>query len=271
VEQVVLAVDAPIELPEVRASLTLSLAGYGSMSECCHSSAALGFMQVASCFDTENLYGAQLTPGLGFVTPGAANNSQYLFHLQAAGATAAPIWQSWTNAQQALEYSTQAEEYCFELLALDVRTLATHRYDALEPRCAPHGSLGALGPRPLSVSDAQLDRLICPTPPESLAARWCEVNERLCANNTTLQGCDSYGPVCHGELVPEPDLAGAGGVGGASVAGASGSGGAPSAGMGDESSSSGCSAALAQRSSAPVWVWSVLGLLALRARRTRNG
>ena len=226
---VVTAVDEPIRVPALTTSgIALSTQRTLGTPVCCQHLPQ--YAGPANCFASEATVRAQLTATLA-QTDAGASASQFLFAVHAQG-TSPPMFMPF--APVGVFFSEQAEQYCFEVLALDINTQRTERYDELAPRCAPHGGLEPLGVQSNAGADVALaSRSTCPLPPEGFAPRWCTLNEAACTTQPNAIGCQAYGHVCRGEPLPmampvpvamamATDAAGA--AGGAATNGASGSG-----------------------------------------------
>jgi hypothetical protein len=131
----------------------------------------------------------------------------------------------------AFSFDTQADEYCFDISAIEITTGELYTFDELE-RCVPH-DVRALTMRAAEPSATDLDPTICPAPPDGFEASWCELNEEPCAAEPDRVGCELAGHVCRGE--PLPGAVTTGGTGG--MTSSAGAGGA--SGMSGESGSGG--------------------------------
>jgi hypothetical protein len=265
-------IEAPIAPPSLTGSLAVKADRKTTASACC--TKVPGFAEPpAGCFPVETTVQASVIPSLALVDP-APSTSQFLFALRPAGSSADPPFQRWPPGPAF--FHEQAEQYCVDVLALDINTGAVHRYDELTARCLPHGGLEPIG-RFVEPVDAGLDRSICPLPPAELAWRWCMLNGAACAADRAAAGCVGYGHVCRDEPLPAPPPRTFSGAAGGAARGMSGAGGVPGEAGSAASTglqptpngahASGCSLASA-RSATPAPAWLALIALILVRRCT---
>jgi hypothetical protein len=105
-----------------------------------------------------------------------------------------------------------ADQYCFDLVAMDIATMQTFSYADLMPRCKPHGDLGTVGTRPIEVDPAALAHEVCMVPPPLETKQWCDLNDNVCRSNRAAAGCEDFGPLCTGEPALPPPTAGGSGA-----------------------------------------------------------
>jgi MYXO-CTERM domain-containing protein len=142
-----------------------------------------------------------------------------------------------------LVYNLQnaANEYCFNLEAMDIASGQSFGYADLMPHCQLHGNLGTIGTQPIVIDfDAVLARAVCPTPPASYVTQWCAINA-ACSGTPSQAGCEQFGQLCRGEPPPSAGTTAGRGVAGSGGTIKSGSAGVP--GMAGGSTAPGVSAA----------------------------
>lgn len=240
---------APIAItqPSVSSEPSVSAVSETFNAACCRAY-QFGVLQDTSCFPNQQRRSVILDPGFSTADPAVLLN-QFLFRMGPAPGTAvnAPLtpWSSLTP----MWFTEQAQEYCYELEAIEIISRTVYTYDDLES-CVPHGDLAELGVVEVEPGAAELDHLVCQAPPDQYKDQWCDLNEDPCADDAMATACGLYGFVCRGEdLPPDPfsmtggfsgfDGAGIGGFAGmvAGAGGTSGVGGstAGSGGMGGAS------------------------------------
>lgn len=284
-----------IARPTVTTEPSVSSVSETNSFACCRSLQS-GFLNDSSCFPAEQRRSVMLDPGFTTADPAVLLN-QFVFRMGAGtglAAGAAPY--AWSSLSP-LWFSVQAEEYCFELEALDIVARTVFTYEDLDS-CAEHGELAELGISAVEPGPAELDHLVCQAPPTQYEEEWCELNEDPCAEDAMATACGLYGFVCRGEPLPADPFSmggfagmigtsGVGAIGGFGGGGAGGSGGSGGtmpdggvSGMSDEDpdapsepdGDSGCTVVdLADGRSAPsALAWSVAAAaLALIKRRRR--
>jgi hypothetical protein len=204
-----------IARPAISTAPSASWRGDTNNWGCCRSLIG-GVLQDASCFPNEQRASIVLEPGFTTATP-AVEMNQFVFRIAAAAATLSVSQPSvWPNLpmQPILE---QAEEYCFQIEAIDIVSETVFSYASTDiTLCAPHGDLADLGIMPLEPGAAELDRLVCHAPPEAYKEEWCELNEDPCADDAMATACGLYGFVCRDEPLPPDPFSMTGGFGGVS-------------------------------------------------------
>lgn len=200
-------------------------------------------LETSSNFPIEQRASIMLEPGFSTADPAVLLN-QFVFLIGTEEVPAAMFGASvWPSLLVSPLYN-QAEEYCFNLEAIEIVSGTVHSYEDIE-RCAPHGDLKDLGTFPIEPGSVELDRVVCHAPPDQYKDQWCDLNEDPCAEDDNETGCGLYGFVCEGDpLPPDPfsTMAGFGGMGGFGAIGGAGSGamgGSTSGGMGGMGGSSG--------------------------------
>jgi hypothetical protein len=235
---VVDAVD--LSLPDLKSEPSVSLVTQPLDTLCCTQWTDVGVL-TGECVPTTNVHTVVLDPGLSSST-GAIALSQYMFGISAPAAAPARYVQ-WSTPL-ALSFTTQAEEYCYDLAAIAIFDGSMHELDELMRRCAPHGALGELGTERPVLRPSFYDRKSCTAPPEGFEEPWCEHNAD-CAGSHEAE-CVLFDHVCHGG--PEPiwtptGIAGLGGGGGMMASAGSGGSGAggfdPLGGIGGAGGASG--------------------------------
>ena len=192
---------------------------------CCRSLIG-GVLQDASCFPNEQIASIVLEPGFTTSTP-AVEMNQFVFRIATGTTPLSGVQPSvWPNLPME-PIREQADEYCFQLEAIDIVSEMAFSYTALDVElCAPHGDLADLGIVPLEPGATELDRLVCHAPPEAYKEEWCELNEDPCADDAMATACGLYGYVCRDEPLPPDPFSMTGGFGGFSgMIGTSGMGG----------------------------------------------
>jgi hypothetical protein len=264
------AVD--LSLPVLLSEPSLSLLIESTDTQCCDLWTELG-IETGSCSTTREQAYAALEPGLSSST-GAGALGQFIFATWAPGTTAQGTYELWPPTAQGIAFATQAEEYCYEITAISIVDSTEYAYDDLEPRCVPHGDLGALATLPSELPASFFDRSRCTEPPDGLEEGWCEQNEDC--EGSDAPDCVMFDHLCDdGERPGWPaGTAGGGGSDDPGSAGTSGDAGSDTERDDDPPTSSeeGCSVALEgtrtrSHAGAP---WLALGLaLALRRARKR--
>jgi hypothetical protein len=175
-----------------------------------------GILQDASPFPIEQIASVMLEPGFTTATP-AVEMNQFVFRIATGSETVSAVQPSvWPNLPMAPIYE-QAEQYCFQLEAIDIVTETVFSYASTDiTLCAPHGDLADLGVRPIEPGAVELDRLVCHAPPEAYEEEWCELNEDPCADDAMATACGLYGFVCRDEPLPPDPFSMTGGFGGGS-------------------------------------------------------
>lgn len=202
--------EITIARPAISADPSASWRGETYTVACC-SSLIGGILQQASCFPDQQRASITLEPGFITSDPAVLLN-QFLFRLgndEVPSASAFPG--IWPNVTMSPIY-TQAEEYCFELQAIEILTGMVFTYEDIE-HCAPHGELADLGVIEIEPGSAELDRLVCHAPPDKYQDQWCDLNEDPCADDDMATACGLYGFVCEGEPLPPDPFSGFGGFG----------------------------------------------------------
>jgi hypothetical protein len=275
--------------PALSATLSVERSEQNDM-QCCN--VLPGFMSPvkASCFPTEAMSFIAMTVVLTN-TVLSSDLNQFLFKLSVPAAMAPGSYLP-LQGSYPFRFQTVADQYCFDVEAIDIASMQTFKYADLMPRCKPHGDLGTIGTRPIDVAAAALAHEVCMVPPPLEAKQWCDLNDSACSSNRAAPGCEDFGPLCKGEpALPPPnagasgaraaagsggDAARAGAAGLKSVAGTAGAAGVGSAAAGSpstqpfeqnvqHSTSGGCSALHGQRG-APLWFLLGLSLWLLRLR-----
>jgi hypothetical protein len=252
-------------------------------NQCCNVLPGFMLPATASCFPTQATGVIAMTVGLTNSTLGSDLN-QFLFKLSVPAAMAPA---NYRPLQTSYPFSFQrvADQYCFDVEALDIATQQTFKYADLMPRCKPHGDIGTIGTRPLEVSALALAHDVCMVPPPLQTQQWCDLNDSACSANRAAAGCQDFGALCKGESAPQAgaSAAGSGGVmprGGAAGLKATGVAGVGHAAAGSPSTqpfdqharpsaSSGCSTLHGVRAS-PRWFVLCVGLGLLRVRRRKR-
>jgi hypothetical protein len=234
-----------IAKPAIEASPSASWRGETNNWACCRTLIG-STLEDASCFPSEQRASIMLEPG--FTTgDSAVLLNQFMFRL---GNTELPVASAplgiWPNVGTGPIY-TQAEEYCFDLEAVEIVTGTVHTYADLQ-RCAPHGALADLGFIAIEPGATELDRVVCHAPPDQYKDEWCEMNEDPCADDAMETGCGLYGFVCEGDPLPPDPFAtggfagmvgGSGAIGGGGMIGMAGVGGVTTGGVGGASGMAG--------------------------------
>lgn len=239
-----------IARPMIESSPSASWRGETNNWACCTTLIG-GTLQEASCFPSEQRASVMLEPGFTTSDPALLLN-QFVFRIGSNElAPVAATLSIWPNVPIGPLY-TQADEYCFDLEAIEIISGTVHTYQDIE-RCAPHGELKDLGFLPIEPGSAELDRVFCHAPPDQYKDQWCDINEDPCAEDDNETGCGLYGFVCEGEpLPPDPfsmtagfggmsGFAGMGGFGAIGGAGSGAMGGSTSGGNGGMGGASGMS------------------------------
>lgn len=306
-EQVITVVAASERDKPALSVLAVQLKEYATLASgiCC-----TGYSSVAdtTCFPDTTRRHVGIAFGLDSAAP-AEDINQFMFRIYDAAMPPSPTDNFYTPitpiASLEVLFTTEADEYCFGIDAIDLGTQAVHTYPELSDNCKPHGSLGPLGWEPIDVADGALDRIACPSPPEALHDAWCEHNEAACdglpPSESDGNGCFFYDWSCDGGPWPgliappldvdagqvAPPTHEAGSDGGMTVpegtAGASGTSSSGAAGTMDQappesatdterSQSSGCSCRALTPSRTPAaGAWAALGILsAVAIGRSRS-
>jgi hypothetical protein len=160
------------------------------------------------CFGTEYESSIRLDSGIATLAPRLLAN-QYLFRFT-TGDDQRPSFADGSLRSVVLPvFREQAQQYCFELTAIELPTLTELSYDA-SMSCAEHGALGDLGTSTEEPGQAELTRSVCQAPPAGLEDAWCEVNA-ACEDGQDDSLCGLYPHVCEGEpLRPVPSSVDAG-------------------------------------------------------------
>lgn len=199
-----------IAKPVIEASPSASWRGETNNWACCRTLMG-NTLGDASCFPSEQRASVMIEPG--FTTgDSAVLLNQFMFRLGNAElpVVSAPLG-IWPNIGVGPVY-TQAEEYCFDLEAIEIVSGTVHTYAEID-RCASHGELADLGFIAIEPGATELDRVVCHAPPDQYKDQWCELNEEPCADDEMATGCGLYGFVCEGDPLP-PDPFSTGGFGG---------------------------------------------------------
>lgn len=233
-----LSVDTPsVELDgpaALDATLELSSREIALESACCFSEMD-GINVGQTCVSTVLSTMAHVQVGLQSELPREVTN-QYLFTIapvvaDLADATAENEYPFPLDTPRGVVFMKQADEYCFQIDAIEIGSQTAYDNALVEPHCVAHGALPQVGNVVVDVGDELLDHTACIVPPESLQERWCALNEAQCTASDAPASCDWYGNQCLGEPPPRDDLplggtggasAGGAGIGGAGLSGAAG-------------------------------------------------
>lgn len=203
--------------PVLKTEPSLSLVKQSTDMACCHLWTDVG-VDVGNCAHMGEQTTAVLDLGLSSST-GVKALSQYLFKVSSLEATSDYV--QWSLIAS-LQFTSQAEEYCYEIEALPLFDAPLITYEDLSPRCVPHGALGALGNARTVLPDSFFDRTRCTRPPVGYEAAWCERN--VDCKTAREPECVLFDHLCNGGAEPTWPDTGLAGDGGSSGTG-SGSGG----------------------------------------------
>ena len=255
--------------PPIMLAPSTSLLSVISERACCrarlNNSATLE--ATSPCFGIEYESSIQLDPGISTSAPRLLAN-QYLFRFT-TGDGERPSFADGSLASVVLPiFREQAEQYCFEVTAIELPTLTELPYEA-SSSCAAHGALDDIGKSPAEPGPGELIHSACQAPPVGLEDAWCEVNE-ACADDEDDPFCGLYPHVCEGKpLEPLSSSIDAG----AHDAGAAGAQADASADLPvGKGGGDGCSATSAARGSSSGWLglgWTLALALAWAARAAR--
>lgn len=92
-------------------------------------------------------------------------------------------------------FAMQADEYCFDLTAIEITTGERYTFDELT-RCVPHGELPPLQTGPVEEPTFALQAEQCAAPPVGYEARWCELNKGDCTEHGDQPRCALFSSVC---------------------------------------------------------------------------
>lgn len=190
-----------LEQPAIVTAPAASLISVAAERACCRTqfTAGYGLEATSQCFTIGNESSVHVDPGV-LTMSGQAQANQYLFRFS-TGPDARPVYSTGSFNRLVLPvYREQADEYCFEVAAIELPTLRELAYDDVDT-CAEHGTLADLGPSPVEPSAFELSRAICHAPPIGYEEPWCEVNED-CEEGDSTSGCRLYPHVCEGEALP---------------------------------------------------------------------
>jgi hypothetical protein len=104
------------------------------------------------------------------------------------------------EALSPISFVNDADEYCFNLIAVNVATLEQHTYSDL-PSCAERGELFS-GTVDVEPSPTFFDPRTCPFPPPPYQDEWCEINQDVCEAGVTSH-CEQYEYICNDGPRPE--------------------------------------------------------------------
>jgi hypothetical protein len=172
---------------------------------CCRVLSSDALVDGPLCPATTASFQAIVTTNLMSAAP-PEQRDQFLYRARAAGVPADPedmLFHPTGGAAAAL-FTEQADEYCFEVDAIDIVSLEIHTNIAVEPRCVAHGELPDFEAHAVEVADAALHRSACSAPPVGFEARWCALNELEC--EAMPLWCPLFGHVCRGAALPRSSL-----------------------------------------------------------------
>lgn len=142
----------------------------------------------------------QVDGGLWSSDP-ATKLNQYLFRYSPhTGIGTASIRPRPLETLAPIRFVNAADEYCFELTALNVATLEERVYRDL-PSCAARGEL-SLGTVDVEPQAAFFSPQSCPFPLPEFEAQWCEINQDVCEAGMT-DHCEQYAYICDDGPRPE--------------------------------------------------------------------
>ena len=142
----------------------------------------------------------QVDGGLSSSAP-AAKLNQFLFRYAVrTGFGTATVSPMPLEALQPISFVNDANEYCFDLIAVNVATLEQHTYGELAS-CAERGEL-SLGTADVEPPPAFFDPRTCPFPPPPFQAKWCEINQDVCETGA-VSHCEQYEYICNDGPRPE--------------------------------------------------------------------
>jgi hypothetical protein len=179
---------------------------------CCRSFFGSGVLEQSSCFPNEQRRTIMVNPGLSTPNP-AVLLGQFLFRIHPGDEVTALTQPTQWPTSVPVMFNEQADEYCFNVEAIELVSGTMHGYPDLE-RCAEHGALPEIGVVEIEAGASELDREICHAPPLAYEQQWCDLNEDPCADDGTESGCGLYGYVCRDEALPQDPFSGGGGFAG---------------------------------------------------------
>lgn len=142
----------------------------------------------------------QVDGGLSSSAP-AAKLNQFLFRYAVrTGLGTATVSPMPLEALQPISFVNDADEYCFDLIAVNVATLEQHTYSELAS-CADRGEL-FLGTADVEPPPTFFDPRTCPFPPPPYQAKWCEINQDVCETGAASH-CEQYEYICNDGPRPE--------------------------------------------------------------------
>lgn len=254
--------------PPIMLAPSASLLRVISKRACCRARVSISAVLEATspCIGIEYESSIQLDPGISTSAPRLLAN-QYLFRFT-TGEGQRPSFADGSLASVVLPiFREQAEQYCFEVTAIELPTLAELPYEA-SSSCAEHGALDDIGKSPAEPGPGELIRSACQAPPVGLEDAWCEVNE-ACADDDDDPFCGLFPHVCEGEPLESLSSSMDAGERDAGAAGSRADATADPT-VGKERGGDGCSAASAARAASSGWLalgWALALALAARARR----
>ena len=146
---------------------------------------------------------AQVDPGLASTETISALN-QFLFRARVAEGTAAPnVAPAFLpfGSDAAMRFEQAADEYCIEIDALDIVTMAEHRYPDLD-HCVTSSGVD-VGTMPIALDGAFLADERCVMPPSGHEEQWCEVHGDDCDDGNSVD-CTLFQYACEGIHPSEP-------------------------------------------------------------------
>jgi hypothetical protein len=256
--------------PPITVEPSTSLLSVISARACCRSrdGSSVTLEETSPCFGVEYESSIQLDPGIFTSAPRLLAN-QYLFRFT-TGADQRSSYVDGSLINVVLPvFREQAEQYCFEVAAIELPTLDEYPYEEIMG-CAAHGALADLGVSTAEPGPSELIRDVCQAPPIGLEAAWCEVNAACEDDDEGTLLCGLYAHVCDGEpLGPLPPA-----DAGTSEAGAGEGPAEPDASDEAPAGSGGCSVTSAPGSSPPGlglgWTAAALATAILMGRGHRS-
>lgn len=109
-------------------------------------------------------------------------------------------------------FTVQAEQYCFGIEAMDIKTGTVHAYPGVE-YCAPHGDIPDFIEQAAQITDDALSRYSCIRPPEGLEEQWCAANVQCIEISRTpdavvANSCQFYFDTCPDAVRPDAGVTG---------------------------------------------------------------
>jgi hypothetical protein len=210
--------------PAVTSMLTVSRFDEKAGLQCCSSPSGVTTDADRMCFASQTASYVAMKIELA-TTAATPELAQYLFKVGIPVLNQDGAYGPFGSLPLTYNLQFAANEYCFNLEAMDIASGQRFAYADLMPLCQPHGNLGTIGTQPIAIDFAAvLAHAVCPNPPASYVTQWCAINA-ACSGTPSQAGCEQFGQLCRGEPPPSAGTAAgraAAGSGGTIKAGSAG-------------------------------------------------